>query len=75
MSRKSKPFWEIDRELFIDSKFYYWAHLKSTNGKIVHTTETYPTKRLARKAIAVMERAYDREPGFVEIRDMTKAKP
>lgn len=77
------PFWEICSMTTTHASFLgdvtrttYWARLKAANGKIVHVTETYPEKRLARKAIAVIEKAYQRELGFVEVRDLTaKAKP
>jgi uncharacterized protein YegP (UPF0339 family) len=74
-----KPFWEIKvgwetGELDAGGRFEttprYWARLKAANGKTIYVSETYPEKRLARKAIAVIEKAYQREPGFVEIRDL-----
>jgi uncharacterized protein YegP (UPF0339 family) len=44
-------------EIFKDAKVEFRLRLKSRNGEIVASGESYPTKALARKGVAAVQRA------------------
>ena len=44
-------------EIYQDTKKQYRFRLKSRNGEIVATGESYPTKAIAKKGIAAVQRA------------------
>ena len=44
-------------EIYQDTKKQYRFRLKSRNGEIVATGESYPTKAIAKKSIAAVQRA------------------